>query len=215
MQQFFLQLLQAFMLVLASSLDAFVASFAYGSGKIHIPLPSVLVINLICSGILLFSLTAGMALQAVLPSGFIIGACFAILCLLGLIKLFDSSIKACIRRHKNLHKRFRFSVSSLRFILHVYADPQEADRDASRQLSPGEAASLAVALSLDGIAVGFGAGLGDVNIWLAAALSLTLGTAMVLLGARLGNKLAHKRQMDVSWISGVLLILLAFMKLWM
>lgn len=48
--------LQAFLLVTALSIDAFAASFAYGSKKIKIPASSIIVINLICSAILALAL---------------------------------------------------------------------------------------------------------------------------------------------------------------
>ena len=47
-------LLEAFLLVAAVSLDAFVASFAYGTNKIKIPVTSLIVISVICSGMLAF-----------------------------------------------------------------------------------------------------------------------------------------------------------------
>ncbi|MDA6840406.1 manganese efflux pump, partial [Escherichia coli] len=78
----------------------------------------------------------------------------------------------------------------LNFILTVYADPEQADQDRSRLLSPAEAFSLAVALSLDGLAVGFGAALGSVGVWQSLLFSLFIGAGAVRLGAFLGNRLA-------------------------
>lgn len=118
--------LETMLLAAALSVDSFIASFAYGTGKIKIPFVSVFIF--------------------------------------GLIKLFDSSIKSFIRKHKGIRKQLRFSMFSLNFILNIYADPEDADTDSSRDLSPREAVSLAIALSLDGLAVGFGAGLANFNI---------------------------------------------------
>lgn len=206
--------LESFILVLALSVDAFVASFAYGANKIRIPFSSVLVINGVCTTILALSLCMGTLLRPLIRPEFSRIVCFIILLILGLLKLCDSTIKNCIRR-KNapLHKRVAFSFAHLSFILHVYANPEDADADDSKTLSPREAASLAVALSLDGLAVGFGAAIAQVNALQVTAFSLAAGTLMVLAGGMLGNRIARKVSLDLSWLSGVLLIVLGALKL--
>ena len=98
-------------------------------------------------------------------------------------------------------------------MLSIYADPEKADRDQSKTISPAEAASLAIALSLDGLAVGFGAAMGNVNAWAVVLWSLVTNTAAILLGALLGNKIAQKLTFNLSWVSGAILILLAISKL--
>ncbi|WP_249281803.1 sporulation membrane protein YtaF [Ligaoa zhengdingensis] len=208
-----LSALEALLLVTALSTDAFVASFAYGTNQIDIPRSSVTVISLICSGILGVALVAGSVLQPFLPAGLTKAVCFSILLILGLVKLFDSSVKSFIRRHKGVRRELSFSVSQLRCILSIYADPEVADWDCSRQLSPGEASSLAVALSLDGLAVGFGAGLGDAGVLEAVFFSLLLGALAVKLGCWLGKKAAKRFQLNLSWLGGAMLIVLAFFKL--
>lgn len=155
----------------------------------------------------------GRVIRPLLPQGLAEGLGFAILLLLGVTKLFDSSIKAYIRRHKAMKRDIRFSLSSLRFILTVYADPQEADRDASQSLSAGEAASLAVALSLDSLAAGIGAGVSRVGPLEAAAVAFFLGILAVLAGHAAGKRLAERCPSDLSWIGGLLLILLAIGRL--
>ena len=148
MLSFWISLGEAALLAAAVSTDAFAAGLAYGAKRIRIPVLSAVIISMIGSLMLGLSLLAGSVIRPWLPAGFAPGMGFAILLFLGIAKLFDSSIKAYIRKHKSLKKNIRFSLSSLRFILTVYADPQEADQDASQSLSALEAASLAVALSL-------------------------------------------------------------------
>lgn len=203
--------LEALLLCAAVSLDAFAASFAYGAGRIRVPLSSAGILSVLCSLLLAVSLLAGNILRPLLPEPFTRAVCFSILFILGILKLFDSSVKALIRRTGGIHKDIRFSVSRVRFILNVYADPEEADRDLSRTLSPAEAASLAVALSLDGLAAGFGAGLVSVSLPLTLILSLFMGLFAVIFGGWLGNRTAET--VDLSWLGGVLLILLALLRL--
>ncbi|MFR2843702.1 MAG: manganese efflux pump [Acutalibacteraceae bacterium] len=64
-------------------------------------------------------------------------------------------------------------------------------------LSPAEAASLAVALSLDGLAVGFGAALMQVNVLIVMLFSLAVGMLAVRLGGKIGNRAAQKLSFDL------------------
>ena len=204
-------LAESLLLVLALSMDSFVASFAYGTNHIRIPLSSTIVISTVCSAILGLSLLAGVLIRPFVPGELVKAVCFFILLALGLVKVFDSSLKTAIRRRKHIRRDFTFSALHLNFILTVYADPEQADQDRSRLLSPAEAFSLAVALSLDGLAVG--AALGSVGVWQSLLFSLFIGAGAVRLGAFLGNRLASRTSLDLSWIGGVLLLALALLKL--
>lgn len=212
MQPSFYAVLDALLLVVALSLDAFVACFAYGTKQIKVSRASLFVINAVCTSMLGLSLFVGASVRPWLSPRIASGVCAGILTAMGMIKLFDWYIKAMIRRHASLSKSIRFSAFSLRFILSVYADPEAADQDLSRVLSPGEAASLAVALSLDGLAAGFGAGLLPVSFLLVLLMSFLSGAAAVLSGCWIGNRVAKAASLDLSWLSGALLILLALLK---
>ncbi|MDC0700799.1 sporulation membrane protein YtaF, partial [Blautia wexlerae] len=164
--------LESLVLVTALSVDAFVASFAYGANKIKIPFRSVAVITLVCSAILAVSLSLGSLVRPYVPAHLAGVVCFVILFLLGIVKLCDSALKSMIRKSRGLHKKISFSALHLDFILDVYANPENADCDCSKTLSPAEAAPLAVALSLDGLAVGFGAAIASVDPVQAVIFSL-------------------------------------------
>ena len=203
---------EAMALASALSLDAFAASFAYGSKKIKVPGQSVLVISLICSGMTGVSIFAGALLGQYIPSRLTSGISFVILFLLGMAKLLDSLTKSIIRKYNNLSKEIRFSLFNFKFILNLYANPEDADIDGSNVLSTAEAASLAIALSLDGITVGLGAAIGNVNGLAVFICSFVTNALAILLGGSAGNRFAQKRQLDLSWLSGTILLLLAFAK---
>lgn len=207
-----MSILETALLVVALSVDSFIASFAYGTNKIKIPLISVLIINVICSLTLALSLFLASIISPLIPPMVTKVFCFVILFILGFIKLFDSSIKTLIRKHKGLKKQIKFSMLSLNFILDIYADPEDADADYSRELSPLESVSLAIALSLDGLAAGFGAGLVNFNLLEVIVFSLVFGIFAVFLGCRLGNKVAEKLSVNISWLSGLLLVFLGILK---
>lgn len=206
-------LVDTLLLVLAVSTDAFVASFAYGTGQIRIPPLSVAVISVICTLTLAVSLLAGCLVRPLIPAGLTRYASSLILCVMGTAKLFDSSIKAYIRKKKHLEKELHFSLSKVNFILNIYADPPEADKNRSQVLSPLEAASLAAALSIDGLAVGFGASLSFGNPTEILLLSLLCSALAVMVGRFLGERLMTRWSKDLSWIGGALLLLLAILKL--
>lgn len=208
-----LSLLETLLLVTAVSADAFAASFAYGAGGIRIPPASVAVISAVGSGMLTLSLFLGGVIRPWLPPGLTTALCVGILAALGGIKLCDSALKAFIRKHTTLRREVRFSFLHLQFILNIYANPEEADSDRSKTLSPLESVPLAAALSLDGLAVGFGAGLEQIHYMAAALMSLAVGVAAVGLGALLGRRAARRLPHDLSWAGGAMLIVLALLKL--
>lgn len=205
-------LMEVLVLVLALSVDTFVACFAYGAEKVKIPWTSALVLSGISTGLLLLSLGAGGLLGKLLPAHVTRGVCFIILLSLGLVKLFDGSVKAFLRRGQKFDRQLHFSVSGLRFILTVYADPEEANQEDVTVLSAKEAVSLGAALSLDSAAAGLGAGAAGMQFAVTAVCAFEIGLLAVLAGCMLGNRLADRVRFSVSWVGGVLLILLAFLK---
>jgi len=204
---------QAAVLASALSLDALVSGFAYGSNKIKIPFVSVAVISFICSAVLGISLLAGSSVRGYISQSLSVVICFGVLFVLGVVKLLDSITKSIIRKHRNIKRQLRFSLFNFRFILNLYANPEDADADKSKVLSPAEAASIAVAVSLDGAAVGFGAAMGDISGSMVFVFSLITTALAIMLGCFAGNRIAKKSSINLSWLAGSVLIALAFCKI--
>ena len=112
----------------------------------------------------------------------------------------------------NKDKPLTFKIFDFKFVLQIYADEIKADYDNSKLLSAKEAFYLAIALSLDSLAVGFGSGLGYVNYAQVIILCFLVGIVSLLLGSQLGRRFANIINVNLSWISGVLLIILAFIR---
>lgn len=206
-------ILEATAIAAALSVDAFAAGFAYGTRKIRLPWRSILVINLICSAIVGLSLGLGSLVAILISQNVQKILCFGLLFILGLVKLLDGIIRAAIDRYGNLDGKLNFSLCSLRFVLHVYADPAAADLDDSKTLSLSEAAAIALALSLDGAAVGFGAAMGQVSITAVVAASLVANQMTLMMGSWLGERLVKRLHMSMGWVGGIILLILAFAKL--
>ncbi|MCL2565407.1 MAG: sporulation membrane protein YtaF [Defluviitaleaceae bacterium] len=200
---------EALLLTIVLSIDAFAASFAYGSSKIKIPLKSIMIINIIGSLVLALSLYLGIFFRPFVPGEVADALSFGILFSLGLFKIFDSTVKSFIRKYSDTAKKVEFAAFDLKFILTVYANPERADIDSSRIISSKEAIAIAIALALDSFAVGFGAGLANVNHFQIIIFSLFTDVIAIILGCRLGNKIAEKSPVNLSWLGGVILILLA------
>ena len=83
------------------------------------------------------------------------------------------------------------------------------DQTEIKELSWTEGFLLALALSLDGLVAGVGAGLLYSNKLLLVACSFVAGIAVMLLGWMLGYRCRHFIRRDLSWISGACLLLLA------
>jgi len=195
---------EAILITSALSVDAFVVSFAYGSNKIKIPFISIMIITFICSFVLMFSLLLGLIIKDFIPIWLTSYFSFIILFSLGLIKLIDYIIKS-IKKNKSIFKS--------NFILNLYTNPETADFDKSRFISSTEASILALGLSLDGLAIGFGVAIGSANIPIIFIISLIIGFLSIISGFALGNKIAADLRINLSWLSGVILIGLAFFNL--
>ncbi|MCL2353422.1 MAG: sporulation membrane protein YtaF [Defluviitaleaceae bacterium] len=200
----------ALVLALILSIDIFAVSFAYGTSRIKIPFKSIMIITIVGSVILGLSIYFGAFLLPFMPEGAADVLAFIILFTLGIIKIFDSLIKRYIRKKGRASKKVQFSAFSLKFVLDVYADPEKADLDKSRVLSPKESLAVAIAVALDAFALGFGAGLIEVNPIQIIGFSLIIDVAAVLLGCFVGKKIAQKVPINLSWLGGVILIVLAF-----
>ncbi|MCL2637019.1 MAG: sporulation membrane protein YtaF [Oscillospiraceae bacterium] len=205
---------QALLLVFAVSADAFASSFAYGAKKIIIPFSSVMVISAVSAAFLAVSLFAGNFFRGFLSEETAGILCFFILFFLGLVKLLDNAVKSFIkRRNKSINGQLKFKLLNINFILNIYANPEDADEDRSKVLSPAEAVSLSIALSLDGLAAGIGTALGGANKPLIIALALAVGILAITLGSLIGNKTADNSKAGFSWLGGAVLIVLAVLKL--
>lgn len=201
------------LLVIVVSLDAFVASIAYGSKRINIPFISTLIINLICSFFIAISIVLAVQFRKILPSNFAPILSFLILFSLGVFYLFEVVIKSYLEKKTNKNKELEFRLSNIRFMINIYIDETTADKDYSRELDSREAIYLGTALSLDSLAIGFGSGLVEINYLYLILFSLLVGMVSVRAGLYIGKNLSQNKKVNLSWLAGVILIFLALSKI--
>lgn len=206
-------MIEILLLVMALSIDAFVASIAYGADRIKIPFTSAFALSGVSSFILLLAMACGTFISRWLPMEVTGILCFALLLLLGISRFCEGMIKDFLGRHANRVEGLTFKFWDYHFILDIYMDNTKADQDQSKVLSINEALSLGIVLSLDGIAAGFGSGLVQTPYIETLIISMVVSMGAILIGCTIGGKIAKLQNIQISWLSGVALIVLAFMKL--
>ena len=143
--------MQTVLLIVALSMDVFLASVACGAEQIRIEKKTALCIGAVCSGVLFFSLVCGKLIDGVVREKYAAYLCFAGLFLVGAYKLTEYGIRAYIRRHHFLCKQVKMKFSQLNFIISIYNNPTAADRDCSATMSVTEGICFALAMSVDGM----------------------------------------------------------------
>lgn len=205
-------MIETLLLVLSVSIDSFLASISYGTSKIRIPFSSALIVDIISSTMLGSSLLVGSFLQNYISLNIAKIISFIILFLLGIYRLFESILKSYINNNSKELSPFKFKLFDFNFVLQVYADEIKADFDKSKILTSKESIYLAFALSLDSLAVGFGSSLLTINYIEVFIVSIIIGLIAILLGACVGRKFVESTNLNLSWLSGLMLIILAFLR---
>jgi len=207
------KVLESILLVLVLSIDAFAASIAYGLNDIKIPIRSILVIDFICAFFLGLSMLIGSMFRMLIPERILIIISFFILLSLGIYYLFEGIVKANLEKVLKSNRKIKVNVFNLGLIVEIYVDQTKADINFSKDLSSKEALYLGAALSLDSIAVGFGSGIMDINYLQVVIFSLIFGIIAIWGGLLVGRKFALNTKIDLSWLSGIILIILAISKI--
>lgn len=205
--------METLLLVFTLSLDAFVASIAYGANKIKIPFLSLIIINIMCSVFLALSIFLGCQIKKIIPENIAIVFSFSILFLLGVYYLFESIVKSYLEKNLESKEKVKIKLFDIYFVIDVYIDETKADFNHSKILESKEALYLATALSLDSLAVGFGSSLVSINYLHVIVLSFAMGMVSIWSGSFLGKKIIEITKVNLSWLSGIMLIILAILKL--
>lgn len=194
----------------AVSLDSLTAGFSYGTDGVHIKRLALLPLALVPALFITAAQGIGSLVGSFLPAGILPLLSFLLLFLIGIAKLFESLIRLLAKKHPSLMGNWGCKIKQLNIVFTVYLSPEEANRTELQVLSVMEALLLSLALSLDSILVGMAfcfTALSPFLLFLSAALcNLLLFSGGYLLGRLLSRLL----RFDLSWLSGLCLLLLAF-----
>lgn len=205
-------MLNILVLVSALCIDTFVAGLAYGSSGIDLSFRQISAINLICSLCLGISLSFGSLLDSRIPEHFTKEICFFSLLFLGCLKLADSGIRQYLRHHEAINKKILLGFSELRFVIRIYSDPVEADIDKNQHLSWKELFFFSIAMSIDSLIAGTMAAFLKIPIFLTMLTAFFIGMLFLYLGLFLGQKIHKNCPKELSWVSGLLFVIMAITK---
>lgn len=188
----------------AISFDSLVAFFGYGIENIKVKFSRILLIICLNTVLLACGLLFGYYLSFLISSEIIKYLSFSILILVGITKLIGDLIKIVLSKRKKLKDKT---------FLNVCIDPLNADLNKDKFLSIKESIFIGCALSIDSLGVGLGLGINNSFEYLILIFSFFIGLIFSCFGNFLGKKIASKIKLNLSWISGLLLILLAIFKI--
>ena len=189
-------MIQILLLLTVFSLDTLLVSIAYSIKKINISYTSAFIISFISSISLLFALIIGNLFKIFLTPNIsnIIG--FIFLLILGIHNIFQEKIKNKISKYDNK-------------MVEIYLDETKADLNNSKNLNYKEAILLSIILSIDSLIGGISISFMNHNIIFIIVYLLALNVCFLKLGNYLFKKLDRILNLNTSYISGIILIILA------
>ncbi len=214
-----MELLSYAVFALALSLDSFGAGLAYGTRKIKVPFPSLLIISLISMAAVSVSMLGGQILQAFVPPALVHRLGGVLLFLIGIWVLTQARQGEKQAEKKPLPentavRKLEIRIRPLGLVIQILKEPVRADLDSSGTISASEALVLGVALAMDALGSGFAVSLLGFSIGVTA---LVVGAGQLLLtgaGILAGRTvLAGKVGRRFTTLPGCILILLGLSKM--
>ena len=197
--------LSIFLLCLAPNLDNMAIGLAYGIRKINVPLKSNFAIALFSGFATLISSFLGNFLTSYIPdfAGNVIGG--SIVSIMGLYTIIGflfnkkKSLKTVSVRNSNQY------IGNLKAIMD---DPGIADKDYSGDISLKESILLGIALAVNCLGTGFGAGITGINVFVLSGIVVIFSLITISLGALIGRSYAAGFLGDkATALSGLLLLI--------
>ena len=206
--------LPALLLFLAAiSVDSLTAGLTYGTQRVRIRYSAYLILAVIPALFITLSNRLGSCLYDLLPEASLPFLSFALLMLLALSKLVESLFRLLAHRYPSLTRNWGLKIKQINIIFTIYLSPEDANQEDLQTLSAKEALLLSLALSLDSVLAGMAFTTGPLPwiplFFLAALFNLILFTA----GYACGHLISSVLHVDLSWLSGLFLLLLAIQAL--
>lgn len=197
----------------AVSVDSLTAGLTYGTQRVKIRYSAYLVLIFVPALFITLANRIGSCIYFLLPETVLPVLSFTLLFLLSLSKLTESLLRFLARRYPSLTRNWGVKIKQINIIFTVYLSPEDANRDDLQILSVREALLLSLALSLDSILAGMAFTTGPLPwlalFFLAALFNFLLFTA----GYAFGHLVSTVLHIDLSWLSGLFLLLLALQAL--
>lgn len=193
----------------AVSVDSITAGLTYGTGNVSLKPLSYFFLICIPALSVALSNSFGAFLCRLLPPGAFRVISFMLLFLIACEKLLESLIRWLAAKHPSLVGNWGCRIKELNIIFTIYLSPGDANRKDLQILSAGEAFLLSLALSLDSILVGMAFHPAFLPCLLLFLLASVMNCLFFLSGYGIGRCVASHAQIDLSWLSGLILLLLS------
>ena len=205
-----LQIMPVLLFMLAVSVDSLTAGLSYGASRVHIKLVSAVFLVLIPSVCITLMTQAGSLLFSLFPASVLSLLSFLLLFFLGCEKLLESLIRHLAKAYPDIVGNWTCKIRQLNIIFTIYFSPEEANKQEVQILSGKEAFFLSLALSLDSMFASMAFPC-QVNSLLFLFLSAAFFHFLLFsIGYLSGLFLSKKCSFDLSWLSGLFLLLLSF-----
>ena len=205
-----LQVMPVFLFMLAVSVDSLTAGLSYGASRVRIKLISAVFLIFVPSVFITLMTQAGSLLFSLFPAGMLSLLSCLLLFFLGCEKLLESLIRRLAKGYPDIIGNWTCKIKQLNIIFTIYFSPEEANQQEVQVLSGKEAFFLSLALSLDSMFASMA-----FSCQVSSLLLLFLSAAffhflLFSLGYVSGLLVSKKFSFDLSWLSGLFLLLLAF-----
>lgn len=205
----FLTIMPVLLFLLAVSIDSLTAGFAYGTSKVRIkPLAGIFLVFIPSATITCMS-KIGSLLFSLFPAHLFHALSFLLLFFLGCEKLLESLIRHLAGKYPSIVGNWACKIKQLNIIFTIYFSPEDANKQDIQILSAKEAFFLSLALSLDSTLASMAFSCQVPSLLLFFLLAVLFHFLLFLSGFLLGILVSRKFSIDLSWISGLFLLLLA------
>lgn len=193
----------------AVSIDSLTAGLTYGTQRVRIRFPAYIILVCVPAAFIAAANRVGSYIFLFLPKSVLPLLSFFLLTLIGLSKLSESLIRAIARKHPSLTRNWGCKIKQMHIIFTVYLSPEDANRDDLQTLSPKEAFILSLALSLDSVLAGMAFNTGPIPIAVLFFAAALFNLLLFCAGYGFGYLIRSALHTDLSWLSGLCLIILA------
>lgn len=196
-----------FLIIVAVTADVMFAAMACGASDIRIPWTSSSCIAAVSSGFLILSAAGKSVLSDELPQTQIRWiSCFSLM-LIGLMQIYGGHISRAIGRTRSR------ALAPVRTGAAIFLDHTQADKDESKVLSAGEAAVLAVPISIDSLIGGLGVASEGLTLSFLLAAAFVWNFLAVRFGQWIGTRLPMPGEKARTMAGGIALMVLGCCKL--
>lgn len=204
-------MIKIIILILALSMDTFLISANFGSNKIKINIPTSIIISLSSAFSLCLSISLSIILSKIIPIYLFNILSFFLLITIGSYNIFAFAIKTYLKNMQIINRNINKKIKKENLFFNIFIDETKADVNNSNNLDIKESFLIGILGSIDSICAGLS--FPYTNIFIVFMLTFCICFSLIIAGFKTGNIFSEASKINLSWFSGILLIILAFTKI--